>query len=163
MSKTRKVIMILLCVFSIYMINVPFLKYLGTAAINLFNQNSMLYFKTLFAIGETAANAIKVMYSLLVLFQIIALVSIFRSDGKKATGWVVLAGSYETAMSIFMLVSIIMFIKGFNGIVGLEVFEEAAGDGVYLMLCLGIAQIITPFVKYKVKDDKDIFDIISGK
>ena len=75
-----------------------------------------------------------------------------------------LAGNYETAMSIFMLVSIIMFIKGFNSIFGIEIFEEAAGDGVYLMLCLGIIQIITPFIKGQtMKKDGDIFDILSGK
>ena len=45
---------------------------------------------------------------------------------------------------------------------GIPLFEERAGDGIYCMLALGLLQLLAPFIKKTEKEDKDIFDMLSG-
>lgn len=159
----RKVIMGIISLLSIYMINVPIFRFLGTRPISLLHYDSFSGWVTIAALGKFYTNVIKFMFIGLALIEGIAIVSLFFRKGKTATLFQFIAGLYEFATAGILLASIIMMIKGYNDMLGFPLFEERAGYGIYFMLVLGLAQMLAPFIKKSdSKKDKDIFDMLSG-
>ena len=164
MTKTKRIILSIISLLSISMINMPIFKRLGTTAVSLFNQNSMAWFEAAMIIGVTGINILKISFSILVISQIIALISIFSNQGKHAKLWNFIAGAYELVIALGILFYCLQFYRELNSFLGIEVFEQKAGDGVYAMIFLGILQIVALFVgRQNQENDRDIFDILSGK
>ena len=162
MSKKRKTIMVLLCAASIFMINVPFLKYCDATVINMFNSKSLNGYKTVSLMGGDLANLVKILYVVLVIVEVIALASIFYKNGEQAKHCSLFAGLCESVIAVTLISRIYMHFKELNDMVGMDVFEHAVGIGLYFMLALGILQMLSSAGK-STKKDEDIFDILSGK
>ena len=162
MSKKKKLIMSLVSVLSIFMINVPFLKYYDATAVNLFNSRSLSGYRATALIGGDLANLVKLLYAILVILEMIAIALILYKNGKQAKRWHFFAGLYESVIAVALISRIYMHFKEYNDIVGMDVFENAVGIGLYFMLVLGILQMLMSIGKSD-KKDRDIFDILSGQ
>ena len=154
--------MAVICLVSICMINMPIFKYLGTTPISLINQNSMMWLKTVLVIGEKGVNIIRIMFGVLVLLQGIALITLIRKECNGAVFWNFIAGFYEAVIALVIMFYCLQLYSDLNAFIGIEVFEEKAGDGIYAMILLGVIQMAVVFVHTREKD-KDVFDILSGK
>ena len=162
MSKSKRIVMGILCLLSICVIGMPVFKYLGTTPLSLFNQKSVPWIKTVLVIGDAGVTILKIMFGGLIILQAIALLSIILKKGKMAKFWNVIAGLYETVNALLILTYILHLIGKINDFIGITILDEKAGAGVYAMIFLGIAQVIFAIMD-KQKKSGDIFDILTGK
>ena len=154
--------MTIFCLLSIFMIKVPFIKFHGAAPIHLYNSRSVTGMMAAALLGGGFTAFVRIIYAVLFVLEIMALISIFRNNGRKAKLWNLLAGAYETLASIILLIGIYLIFKGYNDMIGIDLFEGAVGIGVYFSLVLGVLQVLVSRSR-GLKKDGDIFDILGGE
>ncbi len=162
MSKKRKVVMSILCLFSIYMINMPFMKHFDATALDLLNPGSQNGIQATELIGGDLAIVIKVIYVILVLMELVAIVLTWLKNGELAKKWNFFVGLFESLSAITLICNVYMFFMEYNELMGLDVFEHTVGKGLYYMLALGLLQILLSAGKSGDKDES-IFELLSGK
>lgn len=162
MSKKRKVVMSILCLFSIYMINMPFMKRFDATALDLLNPGSQNGIQATELIGGDLATVIKVIYVILVGIELIGIVLNWLKNGDWAKRWNYFAGIFETLSAITLICNVYMFFMQYNELMGLDVFEHTIGKGLYFMLLLGILQILLSAGKNSEKDES-IIDLVRDR
>ncbi|MCR5459203.1 MAG: hypothetical protein K6F51_04840 [Acetatifactor sp.] len=162
MSKKRKVVMSILCLFSIYMINMPFMKHFDATALDLLNPQSQNGIQATELIGGDLAIVVKVIYVILVGLELVGIVLNWLKNGEWAKRWNYFAGIFETLSAVTLISNVYMFFMQYNELMGLDVFEHTIGKGLYFMLLLGILQILLAAGKNGEKDES-IIDLVRGK
>ena len=154
--------MSILCLFSIYLINMPFMNHYDATALDLLNPQSQNGIQATELIGGDFATVVKVIYVILVGLELVGIVLTWLKNGDWAKRWNSFAGIFEILSAVTLICNVYIFFMQYNELMGLDVFEHTVGKGLYFMLLLGILQILLASGKSSEKDES-IIDLVRGK
>ena len=143
MSKKRKAVACLVCLLSIYVINMPFMKYYDATPLDLLIPRSENARKALELIGSDLANIVKILFVIMIILEIIAIVLILQKNVERAKRWNFFAGIFESLGALTLMMNVYMYFMQYNELMGLDVLDHSVGKGTYTMMMLGILQMLT--------------------